>query len=317
MIKLHEVSKQFGDHLAVDQVSLEVKPGEKHVLIGTSGSGKTTLLKMINKLIPKSEGQIIVNGINLQDWGDDDLRRRLGYVIQEVGLFPHFTIEQNIGVVPHILKWPVDKIAERTRLLMSMVGLPERIRNAYPGALSGGQQQRVGIARALAADPEVLLMDEPFGALDPITRSDLQQEFVQLPGIDNKTVVIVTHDMVEAALLGEIITVMDKGKIQQSGTLSELLFCPANDFVKGFLTAHRSQLEIHAITIGQLTEYFTESSEKQIVKISPDCQLDELPDQTLFQVKIDSTWYSTTRDECLAVFFRNRESIIAKCSKHG
>lgn len=313
MIKLQDVSKRFGDHLAVNEVSLEIGRGEKHILIGTSGSGKTTLLKMINKLVPKTSGKILVDEIDTEDWEDVALRRSLGYVIQRVGLFPHYTISQNIGVVPGILKWPEDRIQNRILEVLSMVGLTERYLEMYPAELSGGQQQRVGIARALAADPSTLLMDEPFGALDPITRSDLQEEFIQLPGVADKTVILVTHDMMEAAKLGDVITVLDQGKVQQSGSLFELLFRPANDFVKGFLTHQRDQLELHAVPIGALFPWF--QSEEPLTSetlLSANEPISILPAEGEVLVRQEDEMFRVTREMCLALFYSRRQIIIDK-----
>jgi len=313
MIKLQDVSKRFGDHLAVDEVSLEIGRGEKHILIGTSGSGKTTLLKMINKLVPKTSGKILVDETDTDDWEDVALRRSLGYVIQRVGLFPHYTISQNIGVVPGILKWPEDRIQDRILEVLSMVGLTERYLDMFPAALSGGQQQRVGIARALAADPSTLLMDEPFGALDPITRSELQEEFIHLPGVADKTVILVTHDMMEAAKLGDVITVLDQGKVQQSGSLFELLFRPANDFVKGFLTHQRDQLELHSVPVGALLPWFqSEESPTSEILLSASEPISILPAEGEVLLRQEDEIFRVTREMCLALFYSHRQIIIDK-----
>jgi osmoprotectant transport system ATP-binding protein len=194
-------------------LSLEIARGETLVLLGRSGSGKTTTLKLINRLLTPTEGDVLVNGRSLRQWDVIRLRRMIGYVIQEVGLFPHFTIEGNISVVPKIAGWPADRIRARVRELLDLVGLDPQIVSRYPNELSGGQRQRVGVARALAADPPILLMDEPFGALDPLTRDELQREFLHLQERLHKTIVFVTHDLREALLLGTRIALLETGRM--------------------------------------------------------------------------------------------------------
>jgi osmoprotectant transport system ATP-binding protein len=195
------------------QLSLEIRRGETLVLLGKSGSGKTTTLKLINRLLEPTEGEIKVEQRPIKEWDVIRLRRKIGYAIQEVGLFPHFTIARNIGLVPQIEKWPRERIEERLRELMHLVGLDPQLARRYPGQLSGGQRQRVGVARALAADPPILLMDEPFGALDPITRAELQREFAALQSRLQKTVVFVTHDLREALLLATRIALIENGRL--------------------------------------------------------------------------------------------------------
>jgi osmoprotectant transport system ATP-binding protein len=194
-------------------LKLEVRRGETLVLLGRSGSGKTTTLKLINRLLTQSAGTIYVDGRSLDDWDVIRLRRMIGYVIQEVGLFPHFTVARNIGVVPQIEGWPADRIQHRVTELLQLVGLEPQLASRYPRELSGGQRQRVGVARALAADPAFLLMDEPFGALDPITRAELQREFLALQQRLGKTVVFVTHDLREALFLGTRVALMESGQL--------------------------------------------------------------------------------------------------------
>jgi osmoprotectant transport system ATP-binding protein len=204
-------------------LNLEIQSGETLVLLGRSGSGKTTTLKLINNLLTPTSGNILVNNRLTRDWDVIQLRRSIGYVIQEVGLFPHFTIARNIGLVPKIENWPDARIQSRTKELLQLVGLESNIASRYPRELSGGQRQRVGVARALAADPPILLMDEPFGALDPITRAELQREFLSLQKRMAKTVVFVTHDLREALLLGTRIALMEAGHLVATLTPAEFL----------------------------------------------------------------------------------------------
>ena len=217
---------------AVDDVSLSVPGGTTAVILGTSGSGKTTLLKMVNRLYEPTRGRIFVEGIDVSSLPAVELRRRIGYVIQQVGLFPHWTVAQNIATVPGVLGWPKVQIERRVDELLDLVGLPPaEYRRRRPNELSGGQQQRVGIARALAADPDILLMDEPFGAVDAITRSRLQEEFLALQGRTRKTVLFVTHDVEEALRLADRLIVMDGGRVMQHDTGFEVIARPANAFV--------------------------------------------------------------------------------------
>jgi osmoprotectant transport system ATP-binding protein len=233
MIELDHVTKRYGNSIVVDDLSLAIRDGEFCVIIGSSGAGKSTALKMINQLIPPSAGAIRVDGKDAATVAPEELRRRMGYVIQSIGLFPHWTVERNVGAVPTLLGWPAARIRDRTRELLALLKLdPEGFRRKYPHQLSIGQQQRVGIARALAADPDVLLMDEPFGALDPITRDALQSEIARIHRESRKTIVFVTHDMEEALKLASRIAVMDRGRLIQAGTPLEILAAPANDFVR-------------------------------------------------------------------------------------
>ena len=210
--------------LILSGVSLKIHQGETVALLGRSGSGKTTMLKLINGLRRCSSGDLLVEGRTISDWDPIRLRRRIGYVIQEVGLFPHFTIEQNVGLVPQLENWTADRIHSRYVEVMQMVGLNSAEYGAkFPRELSGGQRQRVGVARALAADPAILLMDEPFGALDPVTRAELQQEFLALARSVSKTVVIVTHDLREALLLGTRVVLLDSGRIVAEASPQEFL----------------------------------------------------------------------------------------------
>ena len=207
-------------------LNLEVRRGEILVLLGRSGSGKTTALKLVNRLLELSDGEIRVEVRSAREWDVIQLRRHIGYVIQEVGLFPHFTIERNIGLVPAIENWPKERIAQRVQELMKLIGLDSDVGSRYPHQLSGGQRQRVGVARALAADPPILLMDEPFGALDPLTRSDLQREFLALQQKLRKTVLFVTHDLREALLLGTRIALLEQGRLVSLSSPAEFLRSP-------------------------------------------------------------------------------------------
>jgi osmoprotectant transport system ATP-binding protein len=236
MIELDHVSKRYDTSTAVDDYSLTIADGELFVLIGPSGSGKSTILRMINRLIPHNAGAIRVGGEDVAELDITALRRRMGYVIQSIGLFPHWTIERNVGAVPEMLGWDRPRITARVTELLTLLRLdPETTRRKYPHQLSGGQQQRVGVARALAADPEVLLMDEPFGALDPVARDALQIEIAQIQRASKKTVVFVTHDMEEALRLGSRIAILERGRLVQCATPLQLLRSPANDFVRGFV----------------------------------------------------------------------------------
>jgi osmoprotectant transport system ATP-binding protein len=212
-----------GGSEVLHDLNLEIRRGETLVLLGRSGSGKTTTLKLINRLLTATEGEIRVDGRGLSEWDVIRLRRMIGYVIQEAGLFPHYTVERNIGLVPKIEGWPESRIRERVHELLQMVGLEPRMASRYPRELSGGQRQRVGVARALAVDPPFLLMDEPFGALDPLTRAELQREFLALQARLEKTVVFVTHDLREALLLGSRIALLEEGRLVSVLTKTEFM----------------------------------------------------------------------------------------------
>lgn len=250
MISLQQISKHYHQTIAVDDLTLSVPEGKTLVLLGTSGSGKTTTLRMINRLVEPSSGTISISGENILLQPPQILRRSIGYVLQGYGLFPHYTVAENIAIVPKLLEWSSGKIANRVDEVLHKLHLPpEKYRDLYPSSLSGGQMQRVGLARALAAHPPVLLMDEPFGALDPVTRLAIRKEFTELDERKKKTIVIVTHDVPEAFAMGDIIGLMDKGRLQQVGTPLDFLFRPANQFVSDFLQHHRLQLEWQTCTL--------------------------------------------------------------------
>ncbi|MBC7682502.1 MAG: ABC transporter ATP-binding protein [Ferruginibacter sp.] len=236
MIEFQHVHKSFGGVPAVQDLSLKIPQGEFTVLIGGSGSGKSTTLKMVNRLVEHDAGRILFQGQEIRSFKVQDIRRRMGYAIQSIGLFPHWTVEKNIATVPELLGWSTSRIRDRVTELLELLDLaPALYRGRYPHQLSGGQQQRVGVARALAVDPEVLLMDEPFGALDPVTRHTLQKEMLRIHSTSGKTIVLVTHDIDEALSLATRIVLLHDGQIVQAGTPTELLTHPANDFVTDFV----------------------------------------------------------------------------------
>ncbi|WP_019318993.1 betaine/proline/choline family ABC transporter ATP-binding protein [Streptococcus mutans] len=239
VIEFKEVNKIYGDNVAVKHINLKIMAGEFVCLIGTSGSGKTTILRMINRMLKPSNGKIFIKGEEISDLNPVQLRRKIGYVIQNIGLMPHMTIYENITLVPKLLKWSEDKKKAKAKELIKLVELPEDFLDRYPYELSGGQQQRIGVVRALAADQDIILMDEPFGALDPITREGLQDLVKSLQEKTGKTIVLVTHDMDEALKLATKIVVMDKGHMVQQANPIELLRHPATAFVKKMIGEDR------------------------------------------------------------------------------
>lgn len=258
MIYLEGVRKKYPDTetFAVDSLDLHIPEGKITVLIGPSGCGKTTTLKMLNKLIVPDHGVIRFAGQDLEAMDLQKLRTNMGYAIQTVGLFPHWTVEKNVATVPRLLKWDRERTAQRVEALLSLVGLdPNTFRSKYPNQLSGGEAQRVGVARALAADPPILLMDEPFGALDPLRRAELQDELLSIQDQLRKTIVFVTHDMDEAVSLADQLVILNHGKVVQSGSPLELLAHPVNDFVRDFIGADRLLKRLSVLTIGERLEY--------------------------------------------------------------
>jgi osmoprotectant transport system ATP-binding protein len=242
-VRYEGATKRYGNSKApaVDHLTLEVGAGEICVLVGPSGCGKTTAMRMVNRTVEMSEGDILVGGESVRNRDAAQLRREIGYVIQQIGLFPHRTIAENIAAVPQLLGWKKDRTRARTAELLELIGLDPELGERYPAQLSGGQQQRVGVARALAADPLVMLMDEPFGAIDPISRERLQNEFLRLQAQVRKTVLFVTHDIDEAIKMGDRIAIMKEGgRVEQYATPAEVLMAPATEFVEDFVGADRA-----------------------------------------------------------------------------
>ncbi len=248
MIEYRDVSLAYDGIEAITGFSWRLPAGALGVLIGTSGAGKSTALRMVNRLVDPSAGTVLLSGTPVMELHPVELRRRIGYVIQSVGLFPHWTIARNIATVPSLLGWPRERIRARVDELLELLRLDAReVRDKYPSQLSGGQQQRVGVARALAADPDVLLMDEPFGALDPLTRTSLQDEMLRIHEQTGKTILFVTHDIDEALKLGDVIALLDHGRLIQSGSPRAFLTQPANDFVRAFVGGDDRGLRLLAI----------------------------------------------------------------------
>ena len=275
MVEFKNVSKIYEDGTkAIDNLSLKIERGEFVVFIGPSGCGKTTSLKMVNYLEKASCGEVFVNNSNVSNVHPVHLRRGIGYVIQEIGLMPHLTIAENIAIVPNLLKWQPGKISKRVNELLELAGLsPDKYRNRLPSQLSGGQQQRIGVLRALAADPDVVLMDEPFGALDPISKDKLQKELLDLQEKVKKTIIFVTHDIDEAFKLADRIVLMRRGKIEQIGTPEELKQNPANEFVRNFIGEDR----FTAISPESSIENFTEEAPAVIsIKDNPTDVLEKI-----------------------------------------
>lgn len=265
-IEISHLTKKYGDVNAVSDLSLDVIGGELLVLIGGSGSGKTTTLRMINRLIEPESGYIKINGTDIRDFDDIILRRNIGYVIQQIGLFSHMNVRDNIGLIPKIKGWNNEQIDTRVTELLEMVDLPPEIfMMRYPRELSGGQQQRVGLARALVMNPSLFLMDEPFGALDPILRKQLQEEFLIIKKDIERTILFVTHDIDEALKLGDRIAIMHEGELVQVGTPEELIFHPKNEMVAHLVEANRKYRHIESFTVQDLmspvsNKYFFEGS---------------------------------------------------------
>ena len=278
MIQFENVYKYYDDTAVVEDFSLTIDEGEFFVLIGPSGSGKTTTFKMINQLIDLSKGTISIEGKKISEYNLQELRWNIGYVLQQIALFPNMTVEENILIVPEMKKWEKDKMHDRVTELLERVDMdPETYRDRQVSDLSGGQQQRIGVVRALAADPAIILMDEPFSALDPITKNSLQEDVTKLQKELKKTIVFVTHDMQEAINLGDRICVMNEGKIEQVGTAEEILKNPANDFVKEFLRTGLPHYKEEKTIQDVLNKgYVFEESETDQADLDSEASLDDL-----------------------------------------
>lgn len=255
MIVATNLTKTYGDNTVVNNVSFKVADGETLVLVGASGSGKTTILKMINRLIEADSGEVTIGTRSTNKMDQTELRRSIGYVFQDIGLFPHYTVRENMSTVPRLLKWPEAKIQDRNKELLKLLNLDTEFLDRYPFELSGGQQQRVGLARALAADPRIMLMDEPFGALDPITKKQIRKEFKKIESIISKTVMLVTHDVVEAFELGDRICIISGGRILQEGTPEEILSNPLDENVSSLLKQDTMTLKMAAINIFDILKH--------------------------------------------------------------
>ncbi len=287
MIAVENLRKTFGDKVAVADLSFSLERGQTLALVGTSGSGKTTTLKMLNRLIQPTSGRILIDGQDTASLPLAEMRRKMGYVIQQIGLFPHYTVAENIAVVPQLLQHEKRTIQARSRELLERLSLPsDQYLDRYPHELSGGQQQRVGIARALAASPPVLLMDEPFSALDQITRQELRRDFRELEALKNTTTVIVTHDLEEAFELADQVCLLDHGELQQLDTPRQLLANPANEFVRTFLGSQQLRLALQVLTVADLAlpGSNTKSTDaRTATTYSADMRLKEVEEQLLQQ----------------------------------
>lgn len=317
MIKFENVKKQYKDgFVAIKNINLEVEKGELVTLIGPSGCGKTTTMRMINRLTEPSAGKILINGEDTAKADPVELRRNIGYVIQQIGLFPHMTIEQNISLVPKLKKADVEKTKKRVDELLDLVGLdPSTFKKRYPSELSGGQQQRIGVIRALAAEPDIILMDEPFSALDPISREQLQDDIVNLQEEIQKTIVFVTHDMDEAIKIANRIVIMKDGEVVQVDTPERILRRPANDFVKGFIGEERLNQEIKLPTAGDMmyTEVVTASPKRGLASalhIMREKRVDNL-----FITGKDKQFYGVATLESLKENYRNEDLIVSDIMK--
>ena len=272
-IRMRGVSKRFGERWVVRDLDLDVADGETVALIGPSGCGKTTTLRMVNRLLEPDAGSIEVLGEDVRVADPAELRRGIGYVIQEVGLFAHYTVAENVAIVPELLGWRRERSTARVRELLKLVGLPaDEYAARYPRQLSGGQRQRVGIARALAADPSLVLLDEPFGALDAITRETLQDEFLSLSRRLGKSLLLVTHDVFEAVRLAHRIVVMKEGRVVQNAPPSELVRKPADEFVESMLGRHRHQLRLMTLSLAEALRSVSDSSSaasEKAIELSP------------------------------------------------
>jgi osmoprotectant transport system ATP-binding protein len=322
-VEFRNVRKVFPDGTrAVHDVTLAIPRGRFVALLGTSGCGKTTSLRLINRLEEPSGGEVLVRGRAVTEYAPEELRRSIGYVIQDAGLFPHLTIAANVATVPRLLGWPARRVGERVREILDLVGLPEtQYGHRLPHQLSGGQRQRVGVARGLAADPDILLMDEPFGALDPGTRSDIQDEFLRLQKKLNRTVVMVTHDIAEAGKMADDIVLMARGQIIQEGALADILLRPADERVRDFLGPQRHELVLGALRLRDILPGLKPvPPADNPIPLAPDTTLgqtlvalaDAAPGQTVVVSRAQERYYAAldVRDHILTVL---REAAAEKC----
>lgn len=273
MIEFDAVSKRYGDNTVLDRLSLRIERGELFVLIGASGSGKSTLLRMINRLVEPETGAVRIDGQDVRAMAPTALRQGIGYVIQSTGLFPHWTVAQNIGTLPRLLGWPRERTQLRVAEMLNLLQLDETLAGRYPASLSGGQQQRVGVARALAGDPPIVLMDEPFGALDPVTRESLQTSLKAIQHDTGKTIVFVTHDMDEALRLGDRMALIGDGQLRQCGTGLELLEHPADRGVAEFVGGGASALR--ALGVRRVRDVMQAPACAELAPVDPDASLQE------------------------------------------
>lgn len=288
MVRFEHVSKYFDEERAIYDVSFSIEQGQKFVLLGTSGSGKSTVLKHINALLTPTSGDIWINNISLNALDKIALRRNTGYIIQDVGLFPHYTIAQNIALIPSLQTKSKDDGIEIDKLMTSLK-LDHSLKHKYPDELSGGQRQRVGIARALAGDPDMLLLDEPLSALDPITKEHIQDDFMHLESLKSKTMVWVTHDIKEAFKVGDTICLMDHGIIQQIGTARTFILSPKTEFVKSFFGSDRLNYLINTLTIDDLksTNHLDNANPKKVQQIEGNMKLTEFLERSNFPMNIE------------------------------
>ncbi|WP_019166144.1 ABC transporter ATP-binding protein [Staphylococcus delphini] len=314
MIKFSNVSKRYDDRVVVNQVDMEINEGEFFVLIGPSGSGKTTTMKMINRLIPLSEGYIYFKGRPISDYSVYEMRWDMGYVLQQIALFPHMTIRDNIAQVPLMKGWTKEKIDARVDELLSMVGLdPEQFRDRKPEELSGGQRQRVGVVRALAVDPPVILMDEPFSALDPITREKLQDDLLKLQSQIKKTIVFVTHDIEEAFKLGDRICLLNHGHVEQIGAPNDFIKSPKNDFVCQFL-GDLTSVVLNHFSLGKVVELAGEKATEAQLRQYPIVHAeqtvsdvyDELVQHEAVIVPVEGEQWSLSRQDIFSFLSKNQ-----------
>jgi osmoprotectant transport system ATP-binding protein len=282
MIRLENLTKVYDDGtVAVDDVSLEVPRGETATLVGPSGCGKTTTMTMVNRLTEITDGDIVIDGESVQEYDPIELRRNIGYVIQEIGLFDHMTVTENISIVPDLRGWDDDRKEERVEELLDLIRLPASVKDRYPESLSGGQRQRVGVARALAAKPDIMLMDEPFGALDPITREELQDEFLEIQAGLDVTILFVTHDINEALKMGDKVAVLRDGELVQYDASADLLRNPKNEFVESFIGEDRLLKQLAVVTVREVMEPASGNLDASGPTVHPDDSLKRALQQLL------------------------------------